>query len=210
MSHEIETHGTQAAAIFARQDAWHRLGTVVSDAFTAEDAMTLGHLGGWNVRKVALTASELTTDGVDVIDVPDHFATVRTNPFTGQPETLGVVGTKYRPIQNEEHADVLNTLVDESGAIFETAGSLRGGRQVFVTMKLPQHISVAGVDNIEVNLAALNSHDGTGSFRLLVTPPGSSAPTPRPPPCATPAPPTPSGTPAAPTPASRPPARPSG
>lgn len=170
MSHEIETHGTQAAAIFARQDAWHHLGTVVSDAFTAEDAMTLGHLGGWNVRKVALTASELTTDGVDVINVPDHFATVRTNPFTGQPETLGVVGTKYRPIQNEEHADVLNTLVDESGAIFETAGSLRGGRQVFVTMKLPQHISVAGVDNIEVNLAALNSHDGTGSFRLLVTP----------------------------------------
>ena len=29
MSHEIETHGDQAAAIFARTDAWHRLGTTV-------------------------------------------------------------------------------------------------------------------------------------------------------------------------------------
>ena len=47
MSHEIETHGTQAAAVFARNDAWHRLGTTVRDrAFTAEEAMRLGHLGG--------------------------------------------------------------------------------------------------------------------------------------------------------------------
>lgn len=46
MAHQIETHGNQAAAIFARTDAWHRLGTTVRDrAFTAEEAMTLGHLG---------------------------------------------------------------------------------------------------------------------------------------------------------------------
>ncbi len=47
MAHEIETHGDQAAAIFARTDAWHRLGTTVRGrAFTAEEAMELGHLGG--------------------------------------------------------------------------------------------------------------------------------------------------------------------
>ncbi len=44
MAHEIETHGTQAAAIYARKDAWHRLGTTVR-AFTAQEAMTIGHLG---------------------------------------------------------------------------------------------------------------------------------------------------------------------
>mgnify|MGYP006141455055 CR=1 FL=1 len=59
MSHEIETHRTQAAAVFARKDAWHRLGTTVRDrAFTAEEAMTLGHLGGWDVRKLPLTTAE--------------------------------------------------------------------------------------------------------------------------------------------------------
>lgn len=41
----------------------------------------------------------------------------------GIPDVLGVVGKGYRPIQNAEHADLLSTLVDESGAHFETAGS---------------------------------------------------------------------------------------
>ena len=38
MSHEIETHGSQAAAVFARKDAWHRLGTTVRDALSRESA----------------------------------------------------------------------------------------------------------------------------------------------------------------------------
>lgn len=171
MAHEIETYGNRAAAIFARQDAWHRLGTTVEgEAFTAEHAMRLGHLGGWDVRKVGLTAHEVTEHGVTAVEVPDRFATVRTNPFNGSPEALGVVGNTYQPIQNEEHCEILNRLVDESGATFDTAGSLRGGRQVFVTMRLPESIKVAGVDELSINLAALNSHDGSQAFRLLITP----------------------------------------
>ena len=170
MAHQIETQGHQAAALFARVDPWHRLGTTVAgQAFTAEDAMTLGHLGGWRVRKVPLTAAETSADGVTTMDVPG-FATVRTNPFTGAPEALGVVGAGYTPLQNEEHADFLNTLADASGAVFDTAGSLRGGRQVFVTMRLPQHLSIGGTDRVDLNIAALNSHDGTSAFRVLVTP----------------------------------------
>jgi phage/plasmid-like protein (TIGR03299 family) len=170
MAHQIETHGRQAAALFARTDPWHRLGTTVAgEAFTAEDAMTLGHLGGWRVRKVPLTAAEIGADGVTTMDVPG-FATVRTNPFTGAPEALGVVGAGYTPLQNEEHAQFLNHLADASGAVFDTAGSLRGGRQVFVTMQLPQHLRIGGTDRVDLNIAALNSHDGTSAFRVLVTP----------------------------------------
>ena len=171
MTHQIETHGRNAAALFARTDPWHRLGiTVAGEAFTAQDAMTLGHLGGWDVRKVALTATEITENGVSTIDVPGPFATVRTNPFTGEPDALGVGGRGYHPLQNEEHAEFLNHLADESGAIFDTAGSLRGGRQVFVTMRLPKHLNVGGTDRVDLNIAALNSHDGNSAFRLLVTP----------------------------------------
>ncbi len=96
------THGTQAAAVFARKDAWHRLGTTVRDrAFTAEGAMLLGHLGGWDVRKFAApTTAEVSEGGVTAIEVPG-FATVRTNPFTGEPEALGVVCGGYTPLQNE-------------------------------------------------------------------------------------------------------------
>ena len=64
MAHQIETHGGQAAAIYARTDPWHRLGTTVQGrAFTAEEAMTLGHLGGWQVRKVPLTATDPPATG---------------------------------------------------------------------------------------------------------------------------------------------------
>ena len=171
MAHEIETHAHAAAALFARTDPWHRLGvTVAGDAFTAEDAMTLGHLGGWDVRKVPVTATEIRDDGVTTVEVPNAYATVRTNPFTGQTDALGVVGAAYHPLQNEEHAEFLNHLADASGAIFDTAGSLRGGRQVFVTMRLPKHLNVGGTDRVDLNIAALNSHDGNSAFRLLVTP----------------------------------------
>ncbi|GGM09508.1 DUF932 domain-containing protein [Nakamurella endophytica] len=159
-----------ASFVSARKHAWHRLGTVLPDEFDAAQAMEYAKLGGWRVRKEALQTTVLTSDGVTTLDVPEQFATVRTNPVNGQPEVLGVVGRGYTPIQNEEHAALLDALVDESGAHFETAGSLRGGRGVFLTMKLPTTMQIGGVDPLDVYLIALNSHDGTSAFRLLVSP----------------------------------------
>lgn len=171
MAHLIEqfTDGTAAFAS-ARTDAWHRLGTITKGAMTAEEAMSAAYLAGWNVRKLPLTATAMDDNGVTSIELPDQFATARNNPKTGSVEYLGVVGSGYTPVQNEEHCDLLNTLVDESGAHFETAGSLSGGRQVFVTMKLPQTMRVAGTDEIDLYIAGCNSHDGSSAFRLLVTP----------------------------------------
>jgi len=116
------------------------------------------------------TVPIISADGVTTLDVPDQFATVRTNPVTGRPDVLGVVGQGYTPIQNEEHAALLDALVGASGSHFETAGSLRGGRQVFITMKLPNTMLIGGVDPVDLYLIALNSHDGTSAFRLLVSP----------------------------------------
>lgn len=171
MAHEIEQYADGSAAfISARKDAWHRLGTVVSEAFTAQQAMELAKLGGWNVRTAELRATDVSDDGVTAVDVPDHVASVRTNPVTGATETLGVVGRKWRPIQNEANCDLLDELVDQSGAGFETAGALKGGRQTFVTMKLPEQLTIAGADQVDLYIAALNSHDGSSAFRFLVTP----------------------------------------
>jgi phage/plasmid-like protein (TIGR03299 family) len=172
MAHELETWSDGSASfVSARSHAWHRLGQVLPSGFDAAQAMRHARLGGWDVRKEPLqTAPILSADGVGTLPVPDQFATVRTNPVTGRPDVLGVVGRGYTPIQNEEHADLLDALVDESGAHFETAGSLRGGRQVFLTMKLPTTMRVGGVDPVDLYLVACNSHDGTSAFRLLVSP----------------------------------------
>src|SRR3954454_12747945 len=117
MAHEIETFDDGTAAFFtARQDAWHRLGVVTTDCLTAEDVMTTARLGGWNVRTVGLTATDLTEHGGTNLTVADHFATVLTHPTTGQPDVLGVVGAGYTVVQNEQQAELLNLLVDEAGA----------------------------------------------------------------------------------------------
>ena len=174
MAHEIETFDDGTAAfVTARTDAWHRLGVTTTDCLTAEQVMTTAKLGGWNVHTVPLTATDMSDDGVTSLPVTDHFATVRTHPLTGLPDVLGVVGTGYTVVQNEQHCELLNLLVDEAGAHFETAGSLRGGRETFVTMKLPHTVTLAGTngsDDIELYLAAMSSHDGTAAWRVIVTP----------------------------------------
>ncbi|MFE6020762.1 DUF932 domain-containing protein [Streptomyces sp. NPDC056441] len=171
MAHEIEqfTDGTAAFAS-ANTSAWHKLGVVTEGAMTAEEAMSLASLNNWNVRLLPLNATEITADGTTPVEVPQHFATARTHPRTGRTETLGVVGSDYHPVQNEEHAEFLNLLADESGAHFETAGSLKNGRQVFLTMKMPESLTIGGNDQIDLYIAAFNSHDGGSAFRIVVTP----------------------------------------
>lgn len=167
--HNIETSGSKAAFVAAHQSAWHQLGETLDHAFTAEEAMEHGHLGGWNVRKLPLFTS--VPGEKRALEVPGRFAVVRDNPFTkGQIDVLADMGAVFHPIQNEEHTEFLNTLVDESGAHFDTAGSIDGGRKVFVTMKMPGHLKVGGVDKVENYIAALNSHDGTMQFTVMVTP----------------------------------------
>jgi phage/plasmid-like protein (TIGR03299 family) len=179
MAHELDHTDGQYSFADSRTDAWHQLGQQVNHAMNAEEALREAHLAGWDVRKMPLSIPQepvLTEDGVTTppaIEVPDRFATVRTNPINGGIDYLGVVGPQYTPIQNEEHADLLNALVEESGSHFETAGALRGGRQTFITMKLPESMELdgpGGADRTDLYIAATNSHDGSSAFRLMVTP----------------------------------------
>src|SRR3546814_12260265 len=37
-------------------------------------------------------------------------------------------------------------------------------------MQLPNSLTIGGTDRVDLNIAALNSHDGSSAFRILVTP----------------------------------------
>lgn len=168
MSHEInELAPGVHSYVGARVDAWHRLGVTLEDTFDAQTALEKAHLANWNVRKTPLFTID---ERGQKIQADNRFATIYTNPLTGENQYLGVVGSYYEPIQNEKHVDLLNALVDESGAHFDTAGSLRSGRETFVSMKMPESINVGGQDPVDLYLLALNSHDGASAFRFLVTP----------------------------------------
>ena len=124
MAHELDITEGQVSFANSRTGAWHRLGKSVGHAMTAREALDQAHLSGWNVRKMALQIPRepiITENGVTTpppIEVPDQFATVRDNPIVaGRIDYLGVVGSKYEPVQNEASCDVLDALTEESGAL---------------------------------------------------------------------------------------------
>ena len=179
MSHELEQFSDGSTAFVAghNQDAWHQLGTVIPAGLTAKDVMTFAHLGGWDVRKREIQTVLLSTDGATATTIDGKYVTVRTNPITGVEEVIGlasgytgIVGDTYKPFQNEALTDYLQTMTDESGAFLDTAGSMRGGADVFVTMKLPTTMVVGGVDELDVNIAILNNHTGNRAITGLITP----------------------------------------
>ncbi len=172
MPHELETFtdGTTAFAS-ARLSAWHRLGTVTQHTMKAEEIMAAAKLGDWGVRTIPAVGIDIV-DGAEVrISADDRRMTVRRNPVTGTTEYLGIVGTDYTVVQNEQCADMLDQLVDQvGGAHFETAGSLRRGKSVFVTLKLPDAMTIAGVDRMDLYLIGTTSHDGTAALRVDASP----------------------------------------
>lgn len=169
--HAIEQFEDGTAAFFSNREVpWHHLGVITQGAQTVEDALRLAQLD-WDVVKSddAVQVPVLTDNGVVMVDAPDRYMTYRDHPKLGL-QGLGVVGKQYTVIQNREAFDFLNNLTHESGAVFETAGSLRGGSQVFVSMKMPQHISIGeGTDTVDLYLVCTTSHDGSKAFTVFIT-----------------------------------------
>lgn len=174
MGHELEQHGERVAFVDTRTDAWHALNDLpkhlLGSPLTAEVALKEAHLAGWNVRKEQAFALIGEGKAALYVPIPGHYATVRDNPWIeDQVDVLGAVGKQWTAFQNEDLAGFLNALVDESEGKIETAGSLREGREVFVTMKLPETMMVGGVDRLDLYLAALTAHDGTRATRFITS-----------------------------------------
>lgn len=164
MSHHIDrTIRTQGAAFFADKAAWHGLGIVVDGAQTSADAIRLAGLD-WSVAKFPLTAT--LADG-QTIPVPERFAIVRTDANAA----LGVVGTSYTPLQNAEAFSFLDSVVGESDCRYESAGSLKEGRQIWLLARLPNDIQLGtnGVDKIATYALLANGHDGSLAVTVLPT-----------------------------------------
>ena len=149
---------TNQHAFMARGAAWHHLGQTVTEAQTWEEAMRLAHLD-WTVRKDRL----FTAQGAPV----DAFGIFRDD----NDAFLGAVGDRYSPIQNRYQFDFVDAiLAAEDGAHYETAGALGKGERVFCLAKIGADFEIAGTgDRHETYLLFVNSHDGTGAARALVT-----------------------------------------
>jgi phage/plasmid-like protein (TIGR03299 family) len=136
---------------------------------TSEEAILAAGLD-WVVEKQEVFIQEKTERpegevNVRLVQVPDHFAIVRVTDRS----PLGVVGGRYTPLQNKDAFKFFDELVGSKEAIFETAGSLRGGRIIWIMSKLPGVIG-SGDDPIEQWLVLSNAHDGSRKVSVMATP----------------------------------------
>ena len=152
-------HGiTQSDSMMSvRRVPWHGLGVVLEQRpHTLDEALEAAGLT-WTVAKQPIHLA-------DGRRIDGHHATVRED--TGA--VLGVVGDDYVVVQNRECFAFLANLLG-SELIFETAGSLWAGRQVFITAELPDHITVGG-DDVRPYVVLSAWHTGTGAIRAMTTP----------------------------------------
>lgn len=159
MGHNLNEVNDQVSMMYVGDVPWHMLGTKLEHPATAVEAMEAANLD-FTVEKIALKTE--THD----LSVPRHYATVRTDTL----DVLGVVGSRYIPIQNREAFATFDELVGEGEAIYHTAGALGKGERIWLLAKLPDYIRVHGNDIVEKFLLLTNSHDGSAVVRVKLTP----------------------------------------
>lgn len=139
-----------------RETPWHGLGRIIMDAPASREALELAGLD-WQVE------SRNIYSGTGAM-IPGYRANVRSTDDA----VLGVVSDRYRIVQNEEAFQFTDDLLGE-GVTYETAGSLQGGKKVWMLARLPRKYLIAG-DQVEPYLVIFNSHDGSSGVKVAMTP----------------------------------------
>ncbi|MNW40140.1 hypothetical protein D3C74_172460 [compost metagenome] len=141
---------------YVRQTPWHGLGEWVEHALSSEEALQAAELNWEVIRKSIQTE--------DYAEIPGYKANIRA---TDQ-RFLGVVSNRNKIVQNHEVFAFTDELLGER-VHFETAGSLQNGRKVWLLARLSENYIIAG-DRINPHSVFSNSHDGSGSIKVAMTP----------------------------------------
>lgn len=140
-----------------RETPWHGMGVSVESAPTSEDAIVAAGLD-WTVSKEKV----FTESG---IQIPGFFATTRNTDGS----VYGMVTSKYQVVQNSEAFAFMDALLDIDGDVhYETAGSLFGGKKVWMLAKMPEIL--VNDDKVESYCVITNSHDGKNAVQVCCTP----------------------------------------
>lgn len=141
---------------YVRETPWHGLGTRVQEAPSSSEALIKAGLD-WNVvQEPIYTETEELIEG--------YKANVRDSDR----KVLGVVTDRYKVIQNQEAFAFTDELLGE-GVRYETAGSLQGGKKVWLLAHMPHEYIISG-ERISPYLLFSNTHDGSGAIKVALTP----------------------------------------
>lgn len=155
MAHEVENMFYVSNEANGRFVPWHGLGVPVEEAQTSKEAIKIAGLD-WRVE-----AKPIYND--KGIEIPGYKANTRDI----DDKVLGLVSTRYKLVQNSEAFDFTDSLIG-GDVRYETAGSLQGGKRIFLLARLPER-KILG-DDFDNYICFTNSHDGTGAIQACMTP----------------------------------------
>lgn len=150
MSANVET------MFYVRNVPWHGLGTRVMEAPASSEALKLAGLD-WKVLQ-----EPVYTENGELIR--GYKANVRDTDR----KVLGVVTDRYKVVQNQDAFAFTDALLGQ-GVRYETAGSLMGGKKVWLLAHMPREYIISG-ERISPYLVFSNTHDGSGAVKVAVTP----------------------------------------
>jgi phage/plasmid-like protein (TIGR03299 family) len=148
------------------KQAWVQAGTAVNAGSASEAARQAGL--DWTVelsdmfveRKTIVSPFESITNR---LNVPKRQAVIKRTE--NSESVIGVVGDKYKIVQNMEVFSALDTLVDSGDARYTAAGEYNNGANIWMVMELPTGIQVAN-DPHAAFLLVQSSHDGSCAVRI--------------------------------------------
>lgn len=146
-----------------REPAFGLLGTTFDKRVSTQEMLAYANLANWNVH-----LEEVKLDGRS--DTA-YFQTIRSNPFDGIPDVLGIVGERYVVFQNEELFQFGDNLLD--GGEWFSAGQFKNGRVVFGTLVLDRETIIdpsGSHDVVRQFLLITTSHNGSIAIFAGVTP----------------------------------------
>lgn len=143
---------------------WHRLGTGVGGFMTAEEVTKKARLDWTTIKRPAYDAEGK--------ELPGYFQTYFHEP-NGDIHHLGVVKSRWEPVQNLALFKMLDKTVGEGHAVWDTAGALFDCTKVFGSLKIDNvpdvNLTMQNGETLDPYLVVLNSHDGSWSVRVFNT-----------------------------------------
>jgi len=141
---------------YVREAPWHGLGVCVESALSSKEALEASGLDWSVVQRPIMTSS--------YEPIPGYKANIRKSDN----KVLGVVSDRYKVVQNHDAFAFTDALLGE-GVRYETAGSLCDGKRIWLLAKLPEQYTIMD-EQVEPYLVFSNSHDGSGSIKVCMTP----------------------------------------
>ena len=155
MSHQFES------GFFVHEPAWHRLGKVLDNPPTTEQAIIDAGLD-WRVLEEPVYQLQECQPQV----IPGYKSLVRDSDRS----VLGIVTKFYHPLQNKDAFSWFDFLLHDGDVTLEAAGSLKKGKRVWVLAKINNAVAdVNDGDVVNPYLLLHNSHDGSTAIWIQFT-----------------------------------------